>query len=58
MIENIVYFFFLFLVYKELPVSFTEENKKAQLKHMIDIRANPIEGISSKYDYEKGEWKK
>jgi cytochrome c oxidase subunit 4 len=45
-------------VYKELPPSFSEERKKAQLKRMIDMRVNPIEGISSKYDYEKGEWKK
>lgn len=49
---------FTFSVYKDLPASFTEESKKAQLKRMIDLRVNPIEGISSKYDYEKGEWKK
>lgn len=47
-----------FFVYKDLPSSFSEESKKAQLKRMIDLRVNPIEGISSKYDYEKGEWKK
>ncbi|XP_069676559.1 cytochrome c oxidase subunit 4 isoform 1, mitochondrial-like [Periplaneta americana] len=44
-------------VYKDLPQSFSEENKKAQLERIIQIRANPIEGISSKYDYEKGQWK-
>jgi cytochrome c oxidase subunit 4 len=45
-------------VYKDIPSSFSEESKKAQLKRMIDLRVNPIEGISSNYDYEKGEWKK
>jgi cytochrome c oxidase subunit 4 len=45
-------------VYKDIPSSFSEESKKAQLKRMIDLRVNPIEGISSKYDYEKREWKK
>ncbi|KAJ9599323.1 hypothetical protein L9F63_010190, partial [Diploptera punctata] len=45
-------------VFKPLPDSFSEESKKAQLKRMIDLRVNPIEGIGSKYDYDKGEWKK
>lgn len=45
-------------VFKPLPESFSEESKRAQLKRMIDLRVNPIEGIGSKYDYEKGEWKK
>jgi hypothetical protein len=48
----------IFAVYKPIPSSFSEESKKAQLKRMIDLRVNPIEGISSNYDYEKGEWKK
>jgi len=47
----------LFL-YKPMPSSFSEASKKAQLKRMIDLRVNPIGGISSNYDYEKEEWKK
>ena len=41
-----------------MPSSFSEASKKAQLKRMIDLRVNPIGGISSNYDYEKEEWKK
>nr|ALS04677.1 cytochrome c oxidase polypeptide IV [Pseudodiaptomus poplesia] len=46
-------------VYKELPHTITdEENVKAQIERMIALRVAPIEGFSSNYDYEKGEWKK
>ncbi|PSN32354.1 hypothetical protein C0J52_21638 [Blattella germanica] len=48
----------LHAVFKPLPESFSEESKRAQLKRMIDLRVSPIEGLGSKYDYEKGEWKK
>lgn len=48
-----------FLVYpKELPDSFKLENRQAQLQRMIDMRVNPIDGLGSKWDYEKGDWKK
>lgn len=40
-----------------LPSSVSDEAKQAQLKRMIDMRANPIEGIASKWDYEKNCWK-
>lgn len=45
-------------MYTPLPESFNEENQKAQLRRMLDLRVNPIEGISSKWDYEKDDWKK
>merc|ERR1711988_1440090 len=46
-------------VYGELPDTITsDEKQKAQIDRMIAIRANPVEGISSNYDYEKGQWKK
>lgn len=48
----------LFVYDSELPESFKEENQQAQLKRILDLRMNPIEGISSKWDYEKNEWKK
>jgi len=45
-------------VYSPLPDSFSEESQKAQLRRMLDARMNPIEGISSEWDYEKNDWKK
>lgn len=47
-----------FLVYAPLPESFKPENREAQLRRMLDLQINPIQGISSKWDYEKDEWKK
>ncbi|KAG8240425.1 hypothetical protein J437_LFUL003139 [Ladona fulva] len=44
-------------VYKPLPESFTEERKQAQLQRMIDIGVNPVDGVASKWDYEKNAWK-
>lgn len=43
---------------KELPDSFKLENRQAQLQRMIDMRVNPIDGLTSNWDYEKGDWKK
>ncbi|XP_076370874.1 cytochrome c oxidase subunit 4 isoform 1, mitochondrial-like [Tachypleus tridentatus] len=44
-------------VYQPMPDSFTPERKAAQLKRIVDLRMNPIEGITSKYDYENNRWK-
>ncbi|KRT82568.1 hypothetical protein AMK59_3949 [Oryctes borbonicus] len=44
-------------VYNPLPETFDEEHKRAQLRRMLDLRVNPIFGISSKWDYEKDDWK-
>jgi len=45
-------------VYGELPETITnDELKKAQIKRMIALRVNPVEGFASNYDYEKGRWK-
>merc|ERR1712241_246180 len=45
-------------VYGELPDTITnEEKKKAQIERMIALRVNPVEGLTSNYDYEKGQWK-
>nr|BAN21435.1 cytochrome c oxidase subunit iv [Riptortus pedestris] len=49
--------FKLFVYNPTMPDSFKEENRQAQLKRMLALRINPIEGLSSKYDYEKGTWK-
>merc|ERR1711879_451991 len=53
------YFWMKSVVYGALPDTITsDEKQKAQIDRMIAIRANPVEGISSNYDYEKGQWKK
>ncbi|VVC89664.1 unnamed protein product [Leptidea sinapis] len=44
-------------VYSPLPESFSEESQKAQLKRMLDMKVNPIDGLSSKWDYENNRWK-
>jgi len=44
-------------VFGPLPASFSPEAKELQLKRMIDMRVNPIDGLSSHWDYEKNRWK-
>merc|ERR1719511_334316 len=47
------YFWMKSVVYGALPDTITsDEKQKAQIDRMIAIRANPVEGISSNYDYE------
>ena len=53
-----MFYFMKLFVYDPLPDTFSEEKKRAQLRRMLDLRVNPIEGISSKWDYEKDDWKK
>ncbi|XP_068117477.1 cytochrome c oxidase subunit 4 isoform 1, mitochondrial [Hyperolius riggenbachi] len=45
-------------VLPELPHTLSEEWVAMQTKRMLDMRANPVQGFSSKWDYEKNEWKK
>lgn len=45
------------IVYDPIPDTFSEKKLQAQLKRMIDLRVNPVQGIASKWDYEKGDWK-
>jgi len=37
--------------------SLSLESRQAQLKRMIALRVDPIDGLSSKWDYEKNTWK-
>uniref|UniRef100_A0A069DPY2 Cytochrome c oxidase subunit 4 n=1 Tax=Panstrongylus megistus TaxID=65343 RepID=A0A069DPY2_9HEMI len=54
-----VYMFFKLFAYNPtFPDSFKEPNQQAQLRRMIDLKINPITGLTSKWDYEKEEWKK
>lgn len=53
-----MYLMFTFTVYDEMPPSFDDEHKKAQMRRMIDLEVNPVTGISSKWDYERNTWKK
>lgn len=39
------------------PESFRPSNVRAQMRRMIDMQNNPIQGIASKWDYEKNDWK-
>lgn len=38
--------------------SLSEDSQRAQLKRIIALAINPVDGISSKWDYEKNMWKK
>lgn len=44
-------------VFPPLPASFSDEAKKRQIRWYIETRTDPIDGISSKWDYEKNQWK-
>jgi len=45
-------------VYPPQPSTIRDEaHQKAQIKRMIDMRVNPIDGFASRYDYENNKWK-
>jgi len=44
---------------KKGPIpSHSDEYMKEQLYLMLMLHNNPVQGVASKWDYEKGEWKK
>ncbi|XP_032622265.1 cytochrome c oxidase subunit 4 isoform 2, mitochondrial [Chelonoidis abingdonii] len=45
-------------VFPPKPHTLTDEWKAQQVKRMLDMRMNPIQGFSAKWDYDKNEWKK
>ncbi|VVC89669.1 unnamed protein product [Leptidea sinapis] len=46
-----------FFVNDPLPPSFSKESQMAQLRRMLELRVNPIDGLSSKWDYDNDRWK-
>ncbi|KAL4717680.1 hypothetical protein ACJJTC_000829 [Scirpophaga incertulas] len=49
--------FFHYYVTEPLPVSFSKQSQKAQLRRMLELRVNAVDGISSKWDYDNDRWK-
>ncbi|XP_063815169.1 cytochrome c oxidase subunit 4 isoform 2, mitochondrial isoform X2 [Pseudophryne corroboree] len=45
-------------VFPPLPHTLQDDWKAMQVRRMLDMRVGPIEGFSSKWDYEKNDWKK
>ncbi|CAI9591727.1 unnamed protein product, partial [Staurois parvus] len=45
-------------VFGELPHTLSDEWVAMQTKRMLDMRVNPVQGFSAKWDYDKNEWKK
>lgn len=44
-------------VYEKIPETFDDEHQKAQLKRMLDLGVGPVNGLSSKWDYDNNKWK-
>ncbi|XP_028667960.1 cytochrome c oxidase subunit 4 isoform 2, mitochondrial [Erpetoichthys calabaricus] len=45
-------------MYPQRPHTFDENWQAMQAQRMIDMRMSPVQGFSSKWDYEKKQWKK
>lgn len=45
-------------VFPEKPITLTDEWKAKQLQRILDMKGNPVQGLASRWDYEKKEWKK
>ena len=44
-------------VYPTLPGTLSEEHKKDMIERMVAQGQGPITGVSSKWDFEKNQWK-
>ncbi|NXR87697.1 COX41 oxidase, partial [Hypocryptadius cinnamomeus] len=45
-------------MYAPAPHTFSDEWLSAQTKRMLDMRVNPVQGITAQWDFDKNEWKK
>ncbi|XP_058535369.1 cytochrome c oxidase subunit 4 isoform 2, mitochondrial [Ochotona princeps] len=45
-------------VFPEKPITLTDERKAQQLQRILDMKGNPVQGLASRWDYEKKQWKK
>ncbi|XP_036780671.1 cytochrome c oxidase subunit 4 isoform 2, mitochondrial isoform X1 [Manis pentadactyla] len=45
-------------VFPEKPITLTDEWKAQQLQRILDMKGNPVQGLASRWDYDKKEWKK
>jgi len=52
-----VFFGYKVFLLPPLPETCSPEMKREILKYLIDIKADPIYGWSSKWDYENNRWK-
>ncbi|XP_026318306.1 cytochrome c oxidase subunit 4 isoform 1, mitochondrial-like isoform X1 [Hyposmocoma kahamanoa] len=46
-----------YYIYEPLPISLSTMSQKAQLRRMIELRVNPVDGITSHWDYDYDRWK-
>ncbi|XP_048204928.1 cytochrome c oxidase subunit 4 isoform 2, mitochondrial isoform X2 [Perognathus longimembris pacificus] len=45
-------------VFPEKPITLQEEWKAQQLQRILDMKGNPVQGLASRWDYDRKEWKK
>ncbi|XP_042085913.1 uncharacterized protein LOC101102327 isoform X4 [Ovis aries] len=45
-------------VFPKKPITLTDEWKAQQLQRTLDMKGNPVQGLASRWDYERKEWKK
>lgn len=45
-------------VFPKKPITLTDEWKARQLQRILDMKGNPVQGLASRWDYERKEWKK
>lgn len=40
-----------------MPQTMSDQGKKQMVRYWIDVGAEPLDGVASKWDYEKNQWK-
>ena len=45
-------------VFPKKPITLMDEWKAQQLQRILDMKGNPVQGLASRWDYEREEWKK